>query len=127
MCIVTPIALRSDTWSTGLITSRPRSYPAPRSALALAKGGFVPQIWTAWLRVRNGAPPVLAELLTSNTRSFQTGVPSFDMGAEGADKPLEAMSSFSVGSTGSFRLRIFLIDTTQVGFVSGRATARWPR
>jgi len=27
MCIVTPIALRSDTWRTGAITSRPRSYP----------------------------------------------------------------------------------------------------
>lgn len=26
MCIVTPIDLRSETWSTGLITSRPRSF-----------------------------------------------------------------------------------------------------
>ena len=91
------------------------------SALAPANGCFVPQIWTAWLRVRNRAPPVLAGLLTSNTRSFQTGVPSFDMGAEGADKPLEAMSSFSLGSTESFRLRIFLIETTETGLVSGRA------
>jgi hypothetical protein len=62
-----------------------------------------------------------AGLLTSNTRSFQTGVPSFDMGAEGADKPLEGVSSFSLGSTESFRLRIFLIETTDVGLVSGRA------
>lgn len=39
------------------------------------------------------------------------GVPSFDMGAEGADVALEWGSSFSLGSTVWFRLRIFLIET----------------
>lgn len=50
-------------------------------------------------------------MLTSKTRSFQMGVPSLDMGAEGAVSPLTCGSSFSLGSTASFRLRIFLIDT----------------
>lgn len=45
------------------------------------------------------------------------------MGADVADKPLETMSSFSFGSTGSFRLRIFLIETAETGLVSGRANS----
>lgn len=40
------------------------------------------------------------------------GVPSFSMGAEGGARPLECGSSFSFDSTDSFRLRIFLIETS---------------
>lgn len=39
------------------------------------------------------------------------GVPSLEIGAEGAVNPLECGSSFSLGSGDSFRLRIFLIET----------------
>lgn len=49
-------------------------------------------------------------LLTSNTRSFQIGVPSFDIGAVGTGRLLADVSSFSFASRGSFKLRIFLIE-----------------
>lgn len=53
-------------------------------------------------------------LLTSKTRSFQMGVPSFSIGAAGAEEPLVCGSSFSLGSTDSFKVRIFLIETVQL-------------
>ena len=59
-------------------------------------------------------------MLTSNTRTFQIGRPSFRMGAAGARKlPFAFASSASVGSTASLRLRIFLMDT-----VSGSAGSK---
>ena len=58
-----------------------------------------------------GWQPDAQGLLTSNTRSFQMGVPSFEMGAVGADTPLDWGSSFPVDSRVSLRLRIFLIET----------------
>jgi hypothetical protein len=59
--------------------------------------------------------------LTSKTRSFQMGVPSFDIGAAGATRLLDAESSFSLGSRGSFRLRIFLIETVVGTLLAGEA------
>ena len=105
MCIVTPIDRRSETWSTGLMTSRPRSFTTKSQhctwhclAGDQAWGGMV---------IGSRQPG----LLTSKMRSFQMGVPSFSMGAAGAGTPLECGSSFSLGSMDSLRLRIFLIET----------------
>ncbi len=39
------------------------------------------------------------------------GFPSFEMGAAGAETALEWGSLLSLGSTASFKLRIFLIET----------------
>jgi len=45
-------------------------------------------------------------------------VPSFEMGAEGAEVPLDWGSSFPLDSRVSFRLRIFLIETANPVHVS---------
>ncbi len=47
------------------------------------------------------------------------GFPSFEMGAEGAEVALEWASLLSLGSTVSFKLRIFLIET------DGRCVLVW--
>ncbi len=60
-------------------------------------------------------------LLTSNTRSFHMGFPSFEMGAEGPEMELEWGSLLSLGSTVSFKLRIFLIETGSRRVLVGRA------
>ena len=99
MCIVTPKDLRSETWRTGLMTSRPRSYPMTAISIPALKGSIRPTVCLCVL-----------SLLTSNTRTFHMGVPSFSIGAEGRP-PAGGASSFSVEVTSSFRLRIFLIET----------------
>lgn len=70
-----------------------------------------------------GGSPNAKLLLTSKIRSFQIGVPSFSMGAAGGARPLECGSSFSLASTDSFRLRIFLIETSVVVSLAGREMA----
>ena len=72
--------------------------------------------------VVTGGPPRV--LLTSNTRSFHMGFPSFEMGADGAETALEWGSLLSLGSTVSFKLRIFLIETGSRGVLVERTGNR---